>query len=301
VSGSPVLYRDHVIVAMTGKKGTTLTALDKATGKPSWTSTEVFTNSAGSSPVIRTIGGVAGVLYVANDRVAFLDPEQGIPLWEFTGWKCGGSPPTPTVLPDGNRVFITGGSNAGSVMIEILKSENRFSVRELWRIADGAAGQPAIFYDGRLYGDLEGTGGFSAIDPANGKIVFAVSPTTAAGHGAVLLAVNKLFMLDGKTGSLSMTELTREGFRLLSSSTMATAETGHETAPLALSDGLLLLRDGAKIKCVDVWDHVPLQSDGPQSPFAAAMKQLEAIHGPQCTCPRHKKPAIPTDFFNSGR
>ena len=39
----------------------------------------------------------------------------------------------------------------------------------------------------------------------------------------------------------------------------------------------------------------------PASPFDAAMAQYEAIHGPNCNCPRHRKPAIPATLFGDGK
>jgi len=66
----------------------------------------------------------------------------------------------------------------------------------------------------------------------------------------LLLADNLIFNLDGKKGILHLIEPSPEGFKELA---QAAIFGGKEIwAPMALSNGKLLLRNQQEMKCIDV-------------------------------------------------
>ena len=61
-----------------------------------------------------------------------------------------------------------------------------------------------------------------------------------------------IYILHGKTGELSLFELNDEGPRLLAKAKVLEAKDGKAWAPMALSNGRLVLRDQHEMKCLAI-------------------------------------------------
>ena len=284
VAQSPLVYRDLLLVnPMTIGEPATV-AMDKKTGVTRWKS-EAFGGDFYSSPVVRTIAGVQGVLQIfsnspENNLVLFLDPETGETIWKYTDYGVKWSIPAPTVLPDGKHVFITGGYDAGSVMIAVEKSGSGFNVEKKWSIESGSQLHPAIPVGNVLYANINenatlrrstmGKGGLACIRPADGKILWRTGAEPNFNRGHVLLADGKLIVLDGKIGDLVLIKPDPAGYRELDRANLFPEKKGNEIwAPMALANGLLVLRDQFELKCVDLRAASPSASADHREPFAA--------------------------------
>ena len=257
---SPLLYKDWVIVApMAEDVG--LAAVDKATGEVAWKSEPVGGNTY-ASPKLYTLGGVEQVVFITTDGVAGIDPNTGRVLWRFDGYKNRIPIPSPTQVDD-NRLFITGGYGAGSMMVRLDKSGDGFSVTELWRTEDGTQIHPAIFHGGRLYLNgntnetLRGKGknapGLMCFD-LEGDVQWRSDNEPGIDRGGMIVADGRAYLLNGQSGQLHLVQLDPNGY--IEADTAKIFETGGQNvniwAPLALSNGYLIARDQQTMKCLDL-------------------------------------------------
>lgn len=244
----PLLYQDLVIIANYGGPSG-LTAYDQATGKIVWTAKAV-PGTAYSSPTLLTIADRPMVLQTTPAGVWAVDPKDGKPLWSFAGYKC--NTPIPFAIKAGeNRLFVTGGYDAGSVMIQIKEEAGRFSASELWRLAKGSQIHEPIFLDGRIYlnGNTNSTkDNFICVNAHDGKILWQ-APQPALDRACILYADGRFFMID-TGGNLHMARAGDSSLELSGS----TKQLGTKEiwAPIAYSDGVMVVRDKAVMKALAV-------------------------------------------------
>jgi len=186
-------------------------------------------------------------------RAIGIEPKTGEILWTYQGWQCRTPVPNVTVVGDG-RLFITGGYGAGSAMIKLAKKDGVFAVTELYKTQDfGTHVHPPIHYKGHLYAHCtDNTGrrdGMVCID-LDGNVKWKTKRSPVFDKGGFILADGLLFSIDGRKGILYLIEPDPEGFKELSSAKLL--DTNECWAPLALSDGKLLIRDQQQMKCVAV-------------------------------------------------
>ena len=265
---SPLIYKDTVIISPLGPDSPALIALDKKTGKVKWESEQKYGGDYYSSPVIEKVAGVEGVMILMsagkdNNLLLFADPSTGKTHWTWNGYGCQWTIPAPTVFPDGKTIFVTGGYDAGSKLITVDKRGIEYKVTEKWSIPEGSQIHPAVLIGKHLYANINTnstlrrdtlkTGGFACIDPATGKVVWRTGESPNFERGPFIIADGKMIILDGKIGDLVLAQISPEGYREISRVNMFQEKRGNEIwAPLALVDGLLVLRDQYQIKCVDL-------------------------------------------------
>ena len=189
-------------------------------------------------------------------HIVGLSPRDGSVLWDYTGWRCHAAIPHPVALSD-NRFFITGGYDAGSAMIQIVKKDDGFEPKELYQTQDVGSQlhQPIavgehLFIGSNSNSRKDGLASFSM----EGKLVWRTKDIDDAPNferGPFILTDGKLIMLDGKTGVLHLVKANPATFELLASAEMV-EKNDMAWAPLALSDGLLLVRDWNTMKCLDL-------------------------------------------------
>jgi len=252
ISQSPLVYKDLVILAsQTQKAG--VVAYDKRTGATRWTTPELPGKPGYVSPKVITVGKEDQLVMIsANGAVIGMDLKTGKELWRYTGWQCRIPVPNVTEIGDG-RIFITGGYQAGSAMIKVAKTGNKFTVRELFKTGEfGTHVHPAIYYNGHLYGHCstnETRDGMVCMD-VNGKVKWKTKRSPLFDKGGFILVDGLMLSVDGNKGFLYLIEPVPTGFKPLASAKLL--DTDKCWAPLALSDGKLLIRDQERMKCVMV-------------------------------------------------
>lgn len=81
-------------------------------------------------------------------------------------------------------------------------------------------------------------------------MVWTSKGKSSFGLGSFLLADGMFFILEGKTGLLRLIEANTKEYRELDSAQILS---GHDVwAPMALSDGKLVIRDLGKMVCLNV-------------------------------------------------
>jgi outer membrane protein assembly factor BamB len=150
IAQSPSLYGNMVLVAPNSKE-VGVAAYDQVSGERLWVSPGLGSHTF-ISPRVETVCGEDMVIAVgspvqvkrgggrrkkgeekkpepkkepAPGHVVGLSPRNGSILWDYTDWECQIAIPHPVALP-GNHFFITGGYNAGSAMIQLVKNGDGF-------------------------------------------------------------------------------------------------------------------------------------------------------------------------------
>ncbi len=261
ISQAVSLYKDLVIVAPQAPDAYVV-AFKKDTGELVWKS-EGQGAVGYSTPVVTTLAGVEQVVMVGastkdgstKGSVAGISPADGSRLWSYEGWQCFIPIPYATTLP-GDRLFITGGYKAGSAMIQIKNDGGKLSAAELFKTdVCGSQIQQPLFYKDHLYlnsNSNEREDGMMCLT-LDGQVKWQTSEawfSTTFERGPLMLADGLIFNLDGKKGVLYLIEPSPEEYKELASVKLLD---GKEIwAPMALSQGKLLVRSQREMKCLDV-------------------------------------------------
>jgi outer membrane protein assembly factor BamB len=192
-------------------------------------------------------------VYCANNGVVGVSAKDGSILWETTAWKISiATVPSPLILSDG-RIFLSGGYNAGSLMLKLRKEGDRLVPETLFKLEPevfGATQHTPIVRDNYLYG-VRADGKFVCLT-LEGKPVWASASGQQFGLGSFILADDLLLAVnDG--GLLRLIEAKPEKYSLLA---QAQVFKGRESwAPLALAGGRLIARDLTRMVCLDIARH----------------------------------------------
>ena len=86
-----------------------------------------------SSPQAVTLAGVHQILFFSGSGLVALSPEDGRVYWRHP-WKTeyDVNAVLPVVLP-GDRVFLSSGYDVGNALLQIARSEQGFTEREIWK------------------------------------------------------------------------------------------------------------------------------------------------------------------------
>ncbi len=251
VSQSPLFYRDTMLVAPLSREAG-LVALDPATGRELWRS-EPLGDLGYVSPTFVRIGGVEQALIQSSDGVYAVDASNGVSLWRYR-YRCRIPIPMPTVV-GADRLFITGGYDAGSDMVRVWRSPAGFAAEQLWRNEEiGSHVQQPIVVGDHIYAVCNtntARDGMVCFAAEGGKVVWQTGSAPYLDKGCTLLTGDGLFyQIDGRTGELYVIEPSPAGFKALDKVEMLS---GKEIwAPMALADGKLVIRDQSKMLCLDV-------------------------------------------------
>jgi len=255
ITQCPLIYEDLVIVASQAPQAGVV-AYDKLTGDVEWTTAPI--GPVGYvSPTLVNISGEDHVVMISaiergDGKVAGIEPLTGDILWEYTGWEC--RLPVPIATDAGeNRVLIVGGYEAGAAMIRIDEEGNgNYGVTELYKNIDfGAHTKPALKVDDYFYAQYstnERRDGLVCMS-MDGEIMWNTGRSPSFDKGSMILVDDMILATDGGA-NLYLIEPDPSEFKPVASANMLGR--GQNWAPIALVDGLLLIRDQSQMKCVRV-------------------------------------------------
>lgn len=262
VAQAPSLYKDLVIVAAQAPDAFVV-AYKRDSGELVWKSAGLGLLGY-TTPVIVKLGGVEQVVMAGScnpsgpekGTVAGISLENGSILWKYDGWQNPIPIPFPTALPD-NRLFVTGGYKAGSVMLQVTQQDGKFDVKEVFKLGMecGSQIQQPLLVGNYLYlnsNSNEREDGMMCLG-LDGQVKWtthAIQDGPMFGLGPLMLADGLIFNLDGNKGILHLIEPSPDGYKEIA---QAKCLEGKEIwSPMALSDGKLLIRSQTEMKCLDV-------------------------------------------------
>ena len=261
ITQNPLIYRTLVVVASQTSQAGVL-AYDKATGELRWQSPALSGNPSYVSPAVVKVGTEDHLVMITTAQgmgrnasggsVNGIDPASGKVLWTYTNFQC--AVPVPHAVDVGEgRMLITGGYGAGATMIRVeKKADASYAVTELFKNPNfGAHTQPPILHNGHFYAQYtinERSDGLVCMT-MDGKVTWSTGENPLFNKGGMILADGLLLATDGNTMAY-LIQPDPSGFKPLASAVML--EPGENWAPLALTDGKLLIRDHRNLKCLVV-------------------------------------------------
>ena len=267
---APCLYRDLVIVAPQ-TQSTGLVAYEQNTGKIRWRSGYIGRNwYSHVSPYLSTLAGVEQVIMLAQPSdpeksprdappaiISSIDPSTGRILWKT---QTPGPYKIPIAQPlkiGEDRLFITGGYTFGCMMLQVRQVAGQWEPTILFhrKTVAGFLHSPVLFRNRILVTSFKEQGGSHTglvCLTTEGDPLWETGPALQFESGAFLIADGLAFVMHGKTGQLHLLELADSGPKLLAQAKVLEAQGAEAWAPMALSDGKLLVRDQHQMKCLDV-------------------------------------------------
>jgi outer membrane protein assembly factor BamB len=249
----PLIDGTNVILAPGGKDAL-LIAVELGTGKTVWqTPNPHGWKMTHSSIMPMEISGVRMYVYCANNGVAGVSAQDGSLLWETSDWKISiATVPSPLILNDG-RILLSGGYNAGSLMLRVRKDGAQFVPEALFKLGPevfGATQHTPILFQDHIYG-VRPDGRFVCLG-LDGKVVWTSDAGQQFGLGSFVLGDGKIYAMND-SGLLRLIEASPARYNLLA---QAQVLKGRESwGPLALAGGRLIARDFTRMVCLDVAQH----------------------------------------------
>lgn len=186
---------------------------------------------------------------------------QGEVLWQSGAYYCSTPIPTPIRIGD-DRVLVTGGYDAGSVLLRLGANEKGYVVEEVFRSARGGQIHLPILVKDHIYlivnensndpRPRHKNGGLMCVD-LEGNEKWRTGDDPFLGRGSMILADGILIIQDGRSGYLRLVEPSPEGYKQLAEANIFGKDQRRDHriwAPMALSNGHLLMRSQDELKCL---------------------------------------------------
>lgn len=210
-ASSPLAYRDLVIVPV-GGAGKAVMAFRQADGSVAWG--KIDFGNVYSSPILMNVGGLEQVGVLLDGAMVAVNPLNGDLQWQVP-FKADYSIAiaTPVWGPD-NLLFISSEYNAGAKVIELTRTGEQTTARELWtsnrlRLHHGNA----IRVGDAVYFSSGGKGSqaiLSAVEARSGKILWQERSIEKA---TFVWADGKLITL-AQDGALMIAHPSPQGFKI---------------------------------------------------------------------------------------
>lgn len=277
IAQCPLIYGNLLILASQAPEAGVV-AYNKLTGDVVWKTANLGAVGFVSPSVAKIDSEDQIVMITASSgrgatalpgNIVGINPKNGDVLWTYSNWSCW--IPSSSAFDAGkNKVLIVGGYNAGSVMLRIEKSSDKYNVKELYKTQDfGEHTKPPIFINGYFYAQFsnnERRDGLVCMSE-DGKIMWKTLRAPNFDKGSMIFADGLIMATDGSR-TLYLIEPDPNGFKPLASAEVlkpvTTADTNQTApssgmggasknwAPIALSDGKLLVRDQKRMICLKV-------------------------------------------------
>jgi outer membrane protein assembly factor BamB len=245
----PLVDEGKVILGVGGKA--LLMAVDIETGQIAWqTPNPQGWTMTHSSVVPIEFAGQRMYVWCASGGVVGVSAQDGAVLWEFPDWQIRiANVPTPVPVGEG-RLFLSGGYNAGSMMLQLSNRDGRIKVSTLLKLAPevfGSAQQTPILYEDHLYG-VRPDEQLVCLD-LDGNVRWTSGSTHKFGLGPYTI-VNGLIYAMNDEGELTLVEASPAGYVPLAQAKVL--EGPDSWGPMAVAAGRLILRDLNRMICLDI-------------------------------------------------
>jgi len=243
-----VIVEGDKVLCMPGGSQGRVVALDKRTGKTLWANTDIEYGAAYCSPVVVTHAGVRQWISLTQQSVVGVDVNTGALLWSAPFVPRSPQNALTPVYQDG-YVFIACGHSSGGTLLKIdLPGRTAATVWERQDLDDCHSG--AFHLNGRLYGCACRVGGrnFFCVDFLTGR---TIKQDPSLGKVGMTCAANMIYCL-GHRGTLSLLDITPDGFKLLSQLELPKKPTNSYLAHPVVCAGRLYIRCDQDLYAYDV-------------------------------------------------
>jgi outer membrane protein assembly factor BamB len=273
ITQCPLVYGDLLILASQAPQAGVV-AYEKLTGNLKWKTPSIGQVGYVSPAIVKIDGKDHVVMISASGRdgskgkVVGIEPLSGKILWEYANWNC--HIPVPSAVDAGeNRILIVGGYELGATMIKVeKKADGNYDTKELFTTVEfGDQTKTPLLYNGYFYaqyGTNNRRDGMVCMD-MNGQIMWKTKRAPDFNKGSMVLADGLILATDGAK-TLYLVQPDPSGFKTIASAELLkeggtggndqmASRVGGATqnwAPLALSNGKLLIRDQSRLMCVKV-------------------------------------------------
>jgi outer membrane protein assembly factor BamB len=260
-TGQCPIIENNVAVIATG--GTALLiGVDCATGKVVWKTPNADSLKMSHSSIVpMTVAGEKMYVYNALGGLCGISAEEGDKgrlLWKAKDFSPSVIAPSP-VFVGNDKIFVTAGYGAGSALVKISRDGDTFSAStlQIYKPSEGMASeqQTPIFKNGFVFNIQTKDAGptrnqLVCCSPDDfRKILWTSSATDRFGLGPYIVADNKFFILSDE-GELTIARFSTKKFEVLDKARIIEGQ--DSWGPLALADGLLVMRDSKLMVCVDL-------------------------------------------------
>jgi outer membrane protein assembly factor BamB len=235
VGATPLLLEKSIIVALGGKNGAAVVALDRASGKTLWQSAE--DDVSYSSPILATRKGAPIIIAALREKCVGLAPADGKVLFDIPFGDRGLSVTAATPLVEKEKLFLTAEYQIGAAMLDLSKDEPV----AIWENDDSLSCHynTPIFFNGHLYGargrEDYRQGDLRCVDAATGKVLWEEPKFGVA--SAIRVEDQILFI--GVDGQLRLIKASPKKYEQLAEAALGS---GKFRAAPAYSNGKLYVR-----------------------------------------------------------
>ena len=245
-------------------KSILMAAFRKDTGELIWQTPNAGNHEMTHSSVMPVqVAGRTQYVWCTNKSLVGVDSADGRLLWELP-WQTNTAVAPSAFGAGANRVFMTAGYKAGSILLDIQPAGDAFAAKPVASLTyqqfESDCHTPVLWQD-RLY-DIDMTGLFTCLS-LDAKVLWKKPPPPAAsasakdyGLGSFLLADGMFFVLEGATGRLHMLEPEADGYKELASAAVLAGKAADQDveawAPMAYANGKLVLRNLTKMVCIQI-------------------------------------------------
>jgi outer membrane protein assembly factor BamB len=247
----PMVDGDHLILGVGGKDALVM-ALDYRTGEVLWrTPNPKGWKMTHSSLTPMTLGDEKSYVYCASGGVAGVSATDGRLLWQYPDWHINiANVPSPVVI-DSQRIFLSGGYNAGSMMLAIKQAGKEYRSEVQFRLdakVFGSEQQTPIYFDKYIYG-VRPDGQLVCLNQ-DGQVRWTSSSAHKFGTGPYTI-INGLLYVMNSEGFLTMVKATPEAYTPVTAAQVL--QQGNESwGPMAFVAGRLIVRDLTRMACLDI-------------------------------------------------
>ena len=248
---NPLLEPERVIVGVGGEA--LMVAFDKATGKELWrTPNSENWPMSHSSVMPAQLGGVKQYVWCTLFGPLGVRADDGKLLWQHARKFNVAVAPSPLPVGD-DRVFMTAGYDAGTVMCRIKHEGDKFTTETVFNLTSedwNSEVHTPILFENHLFAVGRKSRGLFTCLNLDGKAVWTSEGKAFFGLGSFILADGMFFVLEGDTGMLRLLEANTTEYRELDHAQVLSGD--NVWGPMALSNGKLVLRDFGKMVCIQV-------------------------------------------------
>lgn len=258
-SESPLLDGDRVVVTPGGREAA-LVALDKKTGAAIWRAAVPSFGGAGkdgagySSIVVSEGAGVRQYVQLLGRGVVGVRASDGKFLWGYN--KVANQVANiSTPIVRGNHVFASTGYGTGSVLLELQKSGDGVTAREVYFLEPNTFqnhhGGMVLVGDHVYAGHGHNRGMPIAVELATGKVAWGGDIRNAGSGSAAVMAADGRLYFRYQNGTVLLIEATPAGYREKGSFTVPDVK-NPSWSHLVVSDGRLYVREQDALYVYDV-------------------------------------------------